>query len=281
MNDINIVYVNYRMKDDIVQSIRTVLDDVKDSEYKVAITVVDNSENNDGIHEALTASFPQVMYVDVGKNIGFGHANNIGMAKQPARYYFALNRDTLIPENSGTIVKLIQFMDNHPTIGCIGPKMLNLDGSLQYSCYRFDLNAILIKPFKQIHWDRKYDWVRKHTDHLLMQDFDHNTTRPVDWVLGAAMVVRHEVCEDTGIFDQRYFMYLEDCDWCHRMWLAGWPVYYVPNITIKHRHARESAKVPGILNALFKNKLARTHLWSWMKYLWKWKHDHKSYANIS
>jgi hypothetical protein len=65
------------------------------------------------------------------------------------------------------------------------------------------------------------------------------------------------------------------------MWEAGWPVYYVHDIEIKHMHARESAKIPGIFRALFKNKLARIHLVSWIKYLWKWRGNHKYYGALS
>ena len=151
---------------------------------------------------------------------------------------------------------------------------MNMDGSLQYSCYRFDLQSIMIKPLKQINWDKKYKWIQKYADRLIMKDFDHNETRPVDWVLGAAMVVRKEVVDQLGWFDERYFMYLEDCDWCRTMWENGWPVYYVHDIVIMHMHARESAKVPGIIKALFKNKLARIHLASWGKYLLKWRGKH-------
>jgi len=225
----------------------------------------------------LATKFPQVKYIDSRGNVGFGKGNNTGFKIAPARYYFSLNPDTIILENSQTIERLIEFMDKHSKIGCVAPKLVNEDGTLQYSCYRFDLPSILIKPLKQINFDKKYNWIRKHTDKLIMKDFDHNETRPVDWVLGAAMVVRREVVEQLGFFDDRYFMYMEDCDWCRRMWDAGWPVYYVHNIIIKHAHARESAKVPGIFKALFKNKLARIHLKSWVKFLWKWKGTNKYY----
>jgi len=280
MKDINIVFLNYFMKDDILRAVESLVLDIVDCPYDVQIIVADNSENKDGIAEALAEKFRGVKYIDCGGNVGFGKGNNIGFKSTPARYYFALNRDTIIPNNSRVIERLVKFMDENPKIGCIGPKLLNLDGSLQYACYRFDLPSILVKPLKQINWDRKYEWVRKYTDRLLMKDFDHNETRPVDWVLGAAMVVRSEVVEELGWFDDRYFMYLEDCDWCHSMWEHGWPVYYVHDIEIHHVHARDSAKVPGILRALFKNKLARIHFMSWIKYLWKWRGNHKYYSTI-
>jgi len=279
MKDINIVFLNYVCKDDIIRAIDSMIADIANCSYDVQITVADNSENKDGIREDLEKKFPIVHYIDCGGNIGFGAGNNKGFYSCDARYYFALNRDTIIPDNSHTIERIIQFMDAHSQIGCVGPKLLNMDGTLQYACYRFDLPSILIKPLKQIHFDKKYKWVKKHADKLEMKDFDHEETRPVDWVLGAAMIVRKEVVDDIGWFDDRYFMYLEDADWCRRMWEAGWPVYYVHDIVIRHMHARDSAKVPGLFKALFKNKLARIHAVSWVKYLWKWRGKHKYYKS--
>lgn len=271
MIDISIVFVNLMMKEDIVKALRTLLPDLENSSLTWRITVADNSQNRDGIKDALTAEFPQVHYLDCGGNIGFGAANNRAFQACAARYYFALNRDTLIPENSRTVARIVAFMDEHPRVGVMGPKLLNLDGSLQYSCYRFDWPSILIKPLKQINWDEKYAWVRKYTDRLLMKDYDHNALRPVDWVLGAALIVRHEAMQEVGWFDDRFFAYLEDCDWCRSMWEKHWSVYYVPEIVIMHAHARTSAAVPGIFKALLKNKTARIHLASWCKYVWKWR----------
>ena len=278
MVDINIVLLNYFCKDDITRAVESLVSDTKDCKYDVQITVADNSENKDGMKETLQ-KFPQVIYVDSGGNVGFGKGNVNGFKTCEARYYFVLNRDTIIPEHTKTIERIIAYMDAHPRIGCIGPKLQNMDGSLQYSCYRFDLPSILIKPLKQINFDQKYIWVKKHADKLIMKDFDHKETRPVDWVLGAAMVVRKEMVDDIGWFDDRYFMYLEDADWCHSMWEAGWPVYYVHDIVIRHVHVRDSAKVPGFFKAIFKNKLARIHAKSWVQYLWKWRGNHKYYKS--
>lgn len=281
MKDLNIVYINYLLKKDVLSSIETLLKDLEQCNYDVAITLVDNSCNQDGLKEELEIKFPTVHYINPGVNLGFGQGNRVGFENTPARYYMALNCDTLISENSQVIAKMINFMDENQKIGCVGPKTLNMDGSLQYTCYRFDLPSIFIKPLKQINFDKKYQWVKKHADKLEMRDFDHNETRPVDWVLGAAMMVRDEVVKEIGWFDERYFMYMEDCDWCHTMWEHGWSVYYLHDAVIHHIHNRDSAKVPGLFKALIKNKLARIHLMSWLKYIWKWRKNHKYYANIS
>lgn len=277
MTDLTIALVNYNFKEDILAALTTIFDDLKECPYKVEVVVVDNSQNVDALGKAMNQKFPRAHYIMSKTNVGFGQGNSLGFKAYPARYYACFNRDILIPENSKTIERLIKYLDEHPKIGAIGPKVVNFDGSLQYSCYRFDLASILVKPLKQINWDEKYKWVKKYTDRLLMKDFDHNSTRPVDWVLGAALVVRAEVVAAVGWFDERYFMYLEDCDWCHTMWEHGFPVYYVHDIIIKHRHDRGSAQVPGLFKAFFKNKLARFHAVSWVKYIWKWRHSFKYY----
>jgi len=279
MKDINIVFLNFFSKDDILRAVDSVFKDTQNSSFDIKITVTDSSQNKDGVKEVLKEKFGEkVEYIDCGGNFGFGHGCNIGFASTEARYYCTLNPDTVIPENSHTIETIINFLDNNKIIGGVGPKLLNLDGSLQYSCYRFDLPSILIKPFKHINLDKKYAWVRKHADKLEMKDFDHNETRPVDWIMGSAMIVRKEAADKVGFFDDRFFMYMEDSDWCRRLWEAGYPVYYLHDVVIHHVHKRDSAKTPGIFKALIKNKLARIHMQSWVKYLWKWRNNHKYYA---
>ena len=142
MKDLNIVFLNYFCKDDIVQAIESLMVDLKDSTYDVQITVADNSENKDKIREEISRRFPGVRYVNCAGNIGFGAGNVRGFQSCEARYYFALNRDTIILPHSQTIDRLIKYMDAHPQIGCIGPKLINMDSSLQYTCYRFDFRSI-------------------------------------------------------------------------------------------------------------------------------------------
>ncbi len=279
MKDLNIVFLNYHCKEDILNAVESVVNDIQGTSFAIQITVVDNSANQDNISRELYYRFPQVKYITHGRNLGFGQGNAAGFKVTPARYYFALNRDTLIPENSRSIERLIQFMDANPKIGCIGPRLIGMDGSLQQACFRFDLRSILVKPFKHINWDKKSAWVKKYTDRLQMADFNRDETRPVDWVLGAAMLVRQEAVDAVGWFDNRYFMYMEDCDWCRTMWEHGWPVYFFHEVTIKHRHVRESAKIPGLFRALLKNNLARVHAVSWLKYIWKWRGTHRYYGS--
>lgn len=277
MTDLSIVLVNFKMKEAMLQAVQSVVEDCLLTNYQIEITVVDNSANIDGLKEALGHTFPQVNYLDAGSNTGFGKGHVTGFQAHAARYYFALNPDTIIPPKTNVVSRIVEYMDQHPLVGVMGPKLLYPDGRLQYSTFRFDFFSILIKPLKHLHAEEKIPFLKKFIDRLQMADFNHESTRAVDWVLGAAMIVRSDAIEDVGWFDERYFMYLEDCDWCHTMWENNWPVHYVHDIEIIHTHERASAKIPG-LRAVIVNRVARIHLVSWIKYLLKWLGKHKSYA---
>ena len=278
MFDLNIVIVNYHNKDDVAKVIGSILFDLASSNLKAHIAVVDNSQNQDGVKAVLSQFGEQVRYVDAKRNIGYGRACNLGFKSVPARYYFICNPDNIILPQSKTFERLIRFLEQNLQVGAVGPKLVYPSGALQYTCCRFDRPSILIKPLKQMGWHNKYEWIAKHADRLLMKDFEHDKTQPVDWVIGSAIMIRGDALDKIRGFDERYFMYLEDCDLCQGLWENGFPVYYMHDVIVEHRYTRESAEVPGIFSALIKNRLARAHFFSWIKYLWKWRKLHKYYA---
>ena len=100
-----------------------------------------------------------------------------------------------------------------------------------------------------------------------MKDWDHKANRSVDWIYGACLIVRKEFLKKVGLLDERYFMYMEDLDWCRRFWENGYEVWYVAEAEVIHYHQRESAVASGFLG-IFK-KSGRIHLQSWLKYYYK------------
>ncbi len=277
MFDINIIVVNYKMKANIEKCFASLFEDIKDSALAVHVVVVDNA-SNDGIEQFLKEKYPQTAFIQKSLNDGFGKAQNLGLASTEAKYHFVLNPDTYFYPGKHAIKSLYDFMEMHPKVGMAGPKILYPDGSLQYSCYRFPhFWQPLFSRTKLGQKGRGKD----SNSHALMKDFDHNKTTPVDWIMGSAMFVRAEAMNQVGMFDDRFWMYYEDSDWCRRMWEAGWPVYYIHDIVLEHLRGRGSAQVPGILKALIKNKLARVHMVSWIKYMWKWRGNHRYYASKS
>lgn len=274
MKDICVTMVTTNEAQTVKTCLTSLYEDIKGTDLDLAIVVVDNA-STDGIENMLKTNFPDVQFIRQETNEGFGKSHNKAMSECKAKYYFVLNPDTEFPKDQGLMQHLYAFMEKHTRVGMVGPKIVYPDGSLQYSIFRFP-------TFTQPVYSRtklgKKGRGKKIADHFLMKDFDHNATIPVDWIMGSAMFVRGAAIDKVGMFDDRFWMYAEDSDWCRRMWEAHMPVYYVHDVYIKHVHGRASAKVPGIINALLKNKYARIHIMSWLKYFWKWRGNHKYYA---
>lgn len=275
MYDISVAIVNYNMKDDIDKCLSSFFADIKGSGLDCVVNVIDNSANMDNIKELLESKYPQVKYYKLKKNVGFGRGQNIGLKKTQARFYLPLNPDSEFLPNSNTIKKLVDFLEKREDIGIVGPKLLNQDCSVQLSCCRFPL--FFDQIIRRLHWEKGYKYFRKRVDYYLMRDFDHDETVPVDWIIGSFMLMRREVVQKIGFFDSRFFMYFEDCDLCRRSWQAGWKVYYVYDIALKHTHRRQSAKMSPFI-AFFKNHLTRVHIKSWLLYSIKWRFKKEHYG---
>jgi len=272
MFDIAITLVNTKEKNEIIHALQTLFADSANSGLNLGVAIVDNA-SGDNIEE-LVGMFQNVTIIKQDINEGFGKSHNKAFAAVPAKYYFVLNPDTEFVSGMNFIRRMYDFMETHKKVGISGPKIVYPDGSLQYSCYRFP--SFWQPIFSRTKWGRSGKG-KEIADRFLMKDFDHNATIPVDWVMGSAMFVRGEALKEVGGFDDLFWMYAEDSDWCRRMWEKGWSVFYVHDVSFKHVHGRASAKVPGIINALIKNKYARVHIISWLKYFWKWRGNHKYY----
>lgn len=266
MIDVAITIVNYKMANDIRQLLESLKKDLHGSNLKVQIIIADNTPDQE--MASLIKEHQEIKYLPMPKNVGFGAANNAAFKACDAKYYFILNPDTMFLENDLAIESMYNFMESHPKIGMIGPKLLNNDGTLQYSCYRFP--SFWIPLFRRSSLGEKPRF-KKQVDDFFISDYDHETDRPVDWIMGSAMFARGKNLKEVGMFDDRFFMYFEDCDLCRRFWEAHYPVYYVPEIKIMHRHGRGSAQVTGFIRSIIKNRLTRIHIISWLKYMWKWR----------
>jgi GT2 family glycosyltransferase len=146
----------------------------------------------------------------------------------------------------GAVQKLVDFMERTPDAGIVGPRLLFHDGTVQLSCRRFYTFRVLL--LRRTPLGKLFPKARAVREHL-MQDFDHATTRRVDWLIGAAMLVRREAVDSVGMMDERFFLYFEDVDWCYRMAQKGLHVYYLADAVVEHGYQRESAQ--AVLNRSF------------------------------
>lgn len=213
-------------------------------EYEVI--VVDNA-SEDNSREMVRDLFAEVRLHVNKTNIGFGAGNNTGVPLATGRWVLFLNSDTVVEE--GALAKLVEYADSRPELGVVGPKLLNGDGSLQFSCRHYPTLGVGI--FRNTPLGRLFPKNKYATDYL-MQDWDHAEPRDVDWVSGAALMIRRRLIEQVGAFDEDFFMYCEDVDLCWRANdaphpdLPGqtWKVGYYPDSIIYHLIGKSSDQVP-------------------------------------
>lgn len=233
---ISVVIVNYKVPEYLKETIRSICD--AHLYEKTEIIVVDN-DSRDRSQEIITAQFPEVIWIQMKNNVGFGKACNIGVKQANGNYILLLNPDTVISKNTLTVS--IDFMRAHPEVGLMGPKILNPDGSLQQSCHRsfpspmdafFHVSG-LSKLFPKSKLFGKY-----YLTHL-----DPEVSTQVDAVSGSFMFISRSLFNQIEGFDERFFMYGEDLDICWRVSDAGYKVWYFPGTQIIHRKAKSSSRV--------------------------------------
>jgi len=250
--DLSIVIVGYNSLPELGECLASVRD--TGASVRLETVVVDNA-STDGTVEFLRREHPDVRVVANGRNVGYSKAVNQGIAESRARYVLVLNPDIVVRPDA--LQKLITSMDERPDVAIAGSKLLNPDGSLQYSCRRFYTFWTLF--LRRTPLGKLFKNGRTISNYLMLE-FDHEHSREVDWVIGACMIVRKDALADFGGMDERFFLYFEDVDWCYRVWQSGWKVWYVADSVMQHRHARESAR-PGLSKQLVAHGLSMIHFY--------------------
>jgi N-acetylglucosaminyl-diphospho-decaprenol L-rhamnosyltransferase len=201
--------------------------------------IVDNASSDDSVQK-LRSKFPVALLLTNNKNVGFGRANNQLIDHISGEYVLLLNTDAFVAPD--TILKTIEFMKTHPDCGVLGVRLIGRDGELQPSCRYFPtpLNVFLSRTGLSMFFPR----VRYIDD----MNWDHASVRECDWVPGCYYLIRHEVIDQVGLFDPRYFLYYEEVDHCKRVREAGWKVVYYPHTSVVHVGG-ESAKSAGELSS--------------------------------
>ena len=235
--DLSIIIVNYKTSGplkDCLASIYRTLDGLK-----FEVLVIDNHSRDKGL-AALEKLFPQVRFIKNPCNEGFAKANNRAAELSKGTTLLFLNPDTRLTE--GAVASMHTHLLATPKIGVLGPKVLNPDGSLQYSCRSFptlwtglfNRYSLLSRLFPNNQFTRRY----------LMTDFDHKETRQVDWVSGCCLMMRSPTFKSVGGFDEHYFLFNEDVDLCRTLKDHNYKVVYFPDARVFHDITSSNRKVP-------------------------------------
>jgi N-acetylglucosaminyl-diphospho-decaprenol L-rhamnosyltransferase len=231
--DVAVAIVSYKSAQLTIDCLSSIEAERSTSRVRIRVVVVDNASGDaPAIAEAIEKNFwsSWVTLVRAPRNGGFAYGNNLAfrLAQNdgPSDYFHLLNPDTVV--RKGAIGALVRFLEAHPDVGIVGSRFENLDGSDWPIAFRFPSILSEIESGLQLRLASRIlqRWAVAVEMSLMPQ--------PVDWVPGASMMIRPQVFDAIGGFDETYFLYFEETDFCFRAKKAGYSTWYVPESRVMH-----------------------------------------------
>jgi len=263
MKMLSIAINNYKNPELLKLCIDSIKKNVLNIEYEL---IVADCETEEKTEMMMREDYPEVKFFPFKDNVGFQVVFNKGIEESTGDYVLLLNGDIIVTPES--VEKLLAYIKENSEVGMVGPKLLNFNGTLQYSCFHYYTPLTII--YRRISMLQNFGFAKKHLDWFLMKDYDHANPKEVDWLMGSAMLVSRDAISKVGLMDSRFFMYMEDVDWCRRFWENRFKVVYCPLSVMNHYHGKGSDK-GSFLRSIFMNKLTWVHISSAIKYFWKYK----------
>ncbi len=255
--DLSIIILNFRSAGLVKQCLKGLTNHITNLNYEVIVV-----DNNSGDNlKNLVNLYPAVKFIFLPHNKGFAAGNNVGIKNSQGDLILILNPDIAVL--TGSIEKMVDYLSTHNSVGMVVPQLLNPDKTIQSSVMRFPKWWL---PILRRTFFGKLNWSQKWLDWYLYKDWNHLNQQTIDWALGACLLVKRTAVDQVGLFDERYFLYVEDTDWCRRFWEHNWEIVYLPEAKMVHYHMRESAEN-------FFAKLNFIHFASWLKYFWKFRNN--------
>lgn len=226
--NISFVIIEFNSVSDVIKCVSSLTVNCRNLNYEIIVS--SNSQYDIRKQNFLEQRYPEIIWSFNEKNGGFAYGMNRGIEKTQGEYIILQNPDTsVLTDNIGEV---LNFMRDNISIGLIGPQIINNSGEIQDSCRPF---VTPIDIFKRL-IKRKLDGSKA----ILESDFDYNKTQPVNWIIGAFMIVSRRVINEVGMLNEKFFMYIEDMDWCFRVWENDYKVIYYPQLIVNYEGDRKS-----------------------------------------
>lgn len=217
MIKLSVLTVTHNNEENIDKYLRSLLRHLpKDSK----IIIVD-SGSSDKTTQKIN-KFKNILLIESKENLGFGKGSNLAAKKADGEYLLFLNPDTQVLDDS--INKLVDYLENHPEVGVVAPKLVESSGKIQPSVRKLPTILGAIKEY--------YFGIKNSYDFYIPQGIN---PVEVESVVGAAMIVRREIYQQVKGFNERYFLYFEDLDFCRKTHQLGLRIVYLPEAHIKHQ----------------------------------------------
>jgi N-acetylglucosaminyl-diphospho-decaprenol L-rhamnosyltransferase len=192
------------------------------------IVVLDNA-SEDGSAAAVRERFPDVRLIAQEFRAGFGANHNTVIRATTRPYVYVLNEDTT--STDWGFDRMLAFLDAHPRVAALGPRLVYPDGTVQDSAWRFPTPLVSALGLLTL-------------GKAGVKQSSGDTPRAVDWVTGAALLLRREALDEVGLFDEEFFLYSEEVDLQLRLRRGGWDIHFFPDVTVVHHESQFSAGVP-------------------------------------
>lgn len=234
--ELSFIIVNWNAKDFLKACLSSIKKTIGNINHE--IIVVDNG-SEDGAPDMVSAEFPDVILIRNNDNVGFGRANNIGIKRSRGEYLCLVNSDVEILE--GCVSRLINYMKENERIGLTGPKIFGKDGNIQRSCMGF---PTLWNMFCcALGFDKIFNRSSFFSGYMLHY-WNHNDIKDVDIINGCFWIIKRTALNEVGVFDERFFMYGEDMDFCRRFHEKGWRVVFYSKAEAIHYGGGSSSLAP-------------------------------------
>lgn len=222
----SIIIINWNVREFLQKCLLSIYRETKNSSFEVL--VIDNA-SSDGSGEMVQAlNLPHLTLIRNNENRGFAAAVNQGLQQARGEYFLLLNPDTEF--QSGTLDKLAVFLKENPRYCVAGCQLLNPDGTVQPSVRGFPTLLDQIQILCKLHHLYLSSSLRRY----FALDFDYQKTQEVDQIMGAFFGIKRAVLEQIGFFDEKFYLWFEEVDFCQRAKKAGWPVVYAPIAQVIH-----------------------------------------------
>lgn len=226
---ISVIIVTYNSEKFIRSCLKSIISSFKSRKFE--IIVVDNFSNDNTV-KIVYDEFKDVRLFRLKKNKGFAYANNLAMERSFGDFICLLNPDTIVTD--GALEKMAVFLENNDDVGIVGAKLKNFDGSLQLSCRKFP-------NYLNVFFGRKSLLRNIFPNNPISKDFmleylDYNKIQDVDWIMGAAVMLKRDLVENIGFFDENFKLFVEDTDLCYRIKKSGKRIVFLPDAVVFHFH---------------------------------------------
>ncbi|MBI2065395.1 MAG: glycosyltransferase family 2 protein [Candidatus Yanofskybacteria bacterium] len=256
---LSIIIVNYKNPPLLRLCLKSLAKTLSPS-FKYEILVVDVASTIET--RGIVSEFPEVRLLSFKDNIGYTRGVNEGIKNSDGEAFLILNSDIIPLDNS--IEKMYGYLMENQDVGMVGPQLLNFDGSIQDSSFRFygPMTVVYRRTFLG-----NLPWAKKELDRFLAKDMNRNEILSVDWIMGSAIMADKKAFQKIGFMDEKLFLYMSEVDWAKRFWENGYKVKYFPRSQMYHYHRRGSK---GKFNAFdIINKETRWHIIDAIRYFRK------------